>query len=289
MAYVIKGLTAVNENENTDIQSLVELCNKFDKTHYSYFADTCFKEADDINTFLLYDKNKLISAISLFTPRSCEAEVLAYTHPDFRRQGLFTILLAEAAVEMKKRNIPDFLFVCDKKAVTSQMVMELIGAKYEYSEYSMSLDAKKFTPAENRPDVEIRPVQAADKSELARINSEAFHESIEESENFIEEFFTGGRRLFHTVLYNGKIAGMIGVYVEDVRYYIHGVCVDKSLRGKGIGRQALSFAVEKFSKVNPLMAINLDVHAENEGALGLYLNAGFEIVSALDYLRLPIK
>ncbi|MBN1501094.1 MAG: GNAT family N-acetyltransferase [Spirochaetes bacterium] len=286
MAYVIKKLTTVTSEENSQMQKLIEICNRIDKTSYSYFADDCFKDEDDINTFFLYDKQKLVSAISLFTPRSCETEVLAYTHPDYRKKGLFTMLIAEAASELKRRGVDDFLFVCDRKSKSSIAVLSHLGAEYQYSEYSMRLNKGKFAPCGKIPDLEIRPVKAEDREELARINSEAFHESFEDSLVFIDEFFTSGRRQFHTLVYQSRIAGMIGVYIEDVRFYLHGICVDRSLRGKGIGKGALSFAVEKYS--SPSMSIDLDVRADNEDAFALYLKTGFEIVSVLDYLKLTL-
>ncbi|GAH32296.1 unnamed protein product, partial [marine sediment metagenome] len=90
MQYQIKKPKKLTDTEITDINNIVSTCNKHDSLNYTFDQTDDFKKDSNINTFLLYDKNTLLSVITLFVPRKNEAEVAAFTLPEFRREGLFS-------------------------------------------------------------------------------------------------------------------------------------------------------------------------------------------------------
>ena len=87
---------------------------------------------------------------------------------------------------------------------------------------------------------------------------------------------------------NRRPGGFIGVVEQRIEMLF----IDPDLRGQGIGRQLVNFAVGQ------LAARELDVNQQNPQATGFYLSMGFEITgrSALDaqgnpypllHMRLP--
>ena len=77
----------------------------------------------------------------------------------------------------------------------------------------------------------------------------------------------------------GQVIGFIGVEgVEVTALFIH-----PAWRGRGIGRQLLTYAVET------LGATQLDVNEQNDQAVGFYRRMGFEVAgrSEVDGMGLP--
>ncbi|MEG0686965.1 MAG: N-acetyltransferase [Erysipelotrichales bacterium] len=66
----------------------------------------------------------------------------------------------------------------------------------------------------------------------------------------------------------GEITGFIGI----VDGFIGGIFVSKNWQSKGIGKQLLDYAKEKYD------SLTLEVYAKNLKAYLFYLNNGFEII-----------
>ncbi|MEM5594560.1 GNAT family N-acetyltransferase [Niallia circulans] len=89
----------------------------------------------------------------------------------------------------------------------------------------------------------------------------------------------GDKRMIIEV--DGKTAGKIRVSETDGEAWIYGFVVIPELRGKGIGRRALSKVV-KMEKEKGL-PIFLEVEAKNARALKLYESCGFRSYHSQDY------
>jgi len=289
MQYQIKKPKKLTDTEIIDIHNIISTCNKHESLNYTFDQADDFKKDSDINTFLLYGKDTLLSVITLFVPRKNEAEVAAFTLPEFRRKGLFSKLLNEVKIELTGRGIPDLLFVCDKNSKDGKNVVDHINANYEYSEYSMKLNPQKIPDLKVDTGLQIRETILNDKPDLSEINMTSFNDSKKETEDFINEVFLSDKRIFHTVLYHKKIIGMIGIYIEKEKYYIHGFCIDPKYRNRGLGRQTLNYIVKKSYTMKPEKEIVLEVQVDNINALSLYKEAGFQIITTYDYSRLPIN
>ncbi|NOY08330.1 MAG: GNAT family N-acetyltransferase [Spirochaetes bacterium] len=281
MQYQVKKPKKLTGTEIADIHNIISACNKHDSLSHTFDQTDDFKKDSDINTFLLYDKDTLLSVITLFVPRKIEAEAAAFTLPEFRRKGLFSKLLNEVTIELAGRGIPDLLFVCDKNSKDGRNVLNHINADYEYSEYSMKLNPQQLPDLEMDNGLQIREAIISDKPDLGKINMTSFNDSK-------NEVFSSDKRIFYTLLYHKKIIGMIGIYIEEKKYYIHGFCINPEYRNRGFGRQTLNYMVKKYYNMKPGKEIVLEVQIDNINALSLYKKAGFRIITAYDYLRLPI-
>jgi len=292
MSIQIKGLTNPGSDSITDMKNLIDLCNDQDCTSYCLDIDDAFKGPDDINTFLLYDGDTLLSFMTLFTPTTNEAEVSAFTHPKARRKGLFKKLLEAVSLEVSRRGIPELLLVCDKNSVSGPAVAEYLGGDYDFSEYSMKFDRTQYeeTKIDDKNNLlVIRPSLLSDKEELLNLSMITCDESKENAENYIESVFESDCRIQHVGLYNNKIVGMVSVYREPEKSYIHGLCVLPEYRKKGFGRQLLEYKVKEALDFDPDRGIGLEVQIGNIGALSIYENCGFVITACYDYYRVPVE
>ncbi len=267
------------------MKNLVEICNGHDDLNCSVDVDESFKTVDDINTFLLYGEDRLLAYIDMFAPKSTEAELTAFTLPEYRRKGFFKMLLKEAAAEVIKRGIREILFVCDRQSLDGQNVVHHLNALYEYSEYMMKYrkaDLKKKTISQPF----IRESEPEDIEQLVRLSLLSFDKSREDAENYINLVLTAKSRIQHVGLIDGQIAGMISTALEEGRSYIHGLCVFPDSRRQGIGAALLEYKVSEALVNHPDNDIVLEVLTENDDALSIYRRAGFETIACYDYFRI---
>lgn len=280
--------TSLTTVQIREIRALVDISNKKDNTNYVFDGSDDFKKDDDINTFLLYDDKKLLGFISIFSPKKTEAELTAITGPEHRKKGYFNNLLIEVIGELKRRNIYSMLFVCDYKSIDGNSAVQTIGSKYEYSEYLMNYVGNKSNRIVGNNKVEVIEAGPDDKDRLISINKDVFQSNEEEASGFVEENFQNTSRKLFSILYEDHIVGMIGVYTEIDRKYIYGFCIDREYQGRGIGKQSLASIVDICLEENSDQNINLEVHTDNENALGLYRDVGFELVTEFKYYRKSI-
>lgn len=281
---IVKEPTLTKE-QIREIEALIDRCNREDRTKYVFDADDDFKKEGDVNAFLLYGDDQLIGCISVFAPMKSEAELLAFTDPDHRRRGYFRRLLAEAVAELKRREIGSLLFVCDHNSASGENAARNLGARYEYSEFLMTYPGRERPRIS--PDERILIVEAAQehRNRLIEINRSAFPGHGEEAPHIIDEFYESDRRRLFTILFEEKIVGMIGIYQDINKKYLHGFCIDGEYRGRGIGGQVLSSMVVRCLEEQENGAIELEVQTDNENALQLYKKVGFEVVTEFRYHR----
>ncbi len=288
MSFTVKKPCNLNENQLKEMKELVEVCNRHDNLNYSVDVDDSFKEPEEINTFLLYLDNTLVSYTYLFTPGKQEAEVSAFTLPNFRLRGYFLRLLEDAGQEMTKRGIKDFLFVCDDKSGTGLSAVKHFGAEYEYSEYSMRYEKPSAPENRKEPLLTIRKSGSGDREELIELAKISLNGNVEEAENYVTSIFSSDNRIQHVGVFEGKIAGMVSVYREPGKSYIHGLCVFPEYRKQGLGGELIGFKVAESLAFDSSYVIELEVQTDNRSALSIYERNGFKIIARYDYFRKKI-
>lgn len=121
----------------------------------------------------------------------------------------------------------------------------------------------------------IRKFQPSDSEQVMRLwlaGNEDAHPFIPE-EYWRSHFSQVKQQLSQAEIYvycaDGNIQGFIGIINE----YIAGIFVDKSCRGRGIGKRLLKCAKEKRS------SLSLGVYQKNTRAAAFYLREGFTVHS----------
>lgn len=280
---------SLNKIQLQDIESLFKRSNRRDNTNYVFDENVDFKDGKEINTFLLYENKKLITAISIFAPKKTEVELIAITDPEYRKRGYFKRLLSEVVSEIKRRKTNSILFVCDYNFTEGSSAMDSMICNYEYSEYLMTYTGNKKSKIINSSKIKLIEAVKSDIDELIVINKRAFPGDEEDASGFMEENFQNTRRKLFSIFFEDKIAGMIGIYSETERHYIYGFCIDSKYRGKGYGKQSLNSIIDICRQNSCNKEICLEVQTDNENALSLYIDSGFEKVTEFKYYRKNIS
>jgi ribosomal protein S18 acetylase RimI-like enzyme len=285
------------------IKTLEKRCNEYDgitlKTHDEMLEK---RSAEEVNDFLWFVEGEVVGACSLFQFVGEEIEVLAMVDPAHRRQGIMTRLQEAAEVEGRKRGAQRLLYICSDNAVAGKGYLEQQGLAVAFSEYGMSWTGK--TQAGGKPQtvnsqgenrhVELRVADASDRETLIAVDREGFRESYENAASYVDLVLgnmpedrpylaemvdpqTGARTLVGKICVNGR----------DGVAYIYAFSVAAAYRGQGYGRFILQEIIdllvsEKWS------SIQLEVQVDNDKALGLYQQCGFQQTNILRYFAKPL-
>lgn len=278
----------LNDSQLAHIRQLEKVCNQFEGLKMKLNWNSLQRRpTNEINDFLYYEADKLVGYLALYSFNKKEAEVSAMTHPDNRQRGIFKQLLAVARSELRKRHIPDFLFICERASVSGRHCMPAIGARYEFSEYKMGLQ-EAVKPASISADLQLRPALPEDIDILAHMEAICFDLPLEETKRHVERSLSDPGRRILVATVGGEKIGKINLLTTQAETYIAAFCVLPAHRKKGYGKTILSRTVEELVSQN-YQNISLEVATDNEHALVLYQRCGFQLTAAYDYYRLPVE
>ncbi|MDF2880326.1 MAG: acetyltransferase [Clostridiaceae bacterium] len=283
---IIKSYNRTNEKIIREIRELERICKKYDGIKKDIYLDYSINFNDKMESlFLLYEHKKLISLISMFVPTQREAEISAYTLPEYRQNGYFKELLSKAVAELQKYNVLDFLFVCESQSKNAKKVIEKLGGKYDFTEYLLRYN-KLNIDIRNLPinSVELYEANLKDTETLINMSKEIFHDSYEEAESFVSKTFNSDTRRQYIATVNNEPVGMCSVNFEDKESSIFGLGILPEYQGNGYGKQMLNLILRNTAEEN-IKNIFIEVDSTNEKAFNLYKNNGFEIEVAFEYYR----
>lgn len=287
---IIKEFNQTNEGLSQQIKELVEVCNRHDGIEGELGLDTSFNFNPEMNTiFVMYQEEKLVSALTIFAPSCEEGEISAMTLPEYRGKGCFTELVKRAEAELKKYQVPDILFVCEGR---SEIGKEAIGkqqGKYDFTEYSLyynhSLD-EKIKAFEYK--TQLHKAGFEDIEGIIKISMAVFDDSYEGAKTLAIGALKAENRQFFLAEAEGQLVAMgAAANLEDYTS-IHGLGVLPEHQGKGYGREILYSIIKKLLE-QKVQRIGLEVESQNDRAYRLYRDTGFEVESSWEYYRRPVK
>jgi len=286
MSHRLEKSAGLKKSQLAHIRQLEQLCNQFEGlTMKLNWATLHTRPTNQVNDFLFYIGDKPVGYLALYVFNKRQAEVSAMIDPTYRQRGIFKQLLAAASSELEKRNIPDFLFICEQRSVSGTNTMKAIGAAHNFSEYKM--DLKEATKATAKPELQIRPAYREDIADLVRMDEICFGVSPDISQTYFENNLSDLRRTLLMATIGSKPAGKIQVLIAEAETYISGFCMLPAYRGQGYGMAILTDTVHQLV-TRGHQNITLEVEANNRSALSLYERCGFETTTAYDYYRLPV-
>jgi ribosomal protein S18 acetylase RimI-like enzyme len=276
----------LNQAQLEQIRQLERVCNEFEGLTMKLNWNTLnSRPTNQVNDFLYYANGVLIGYLALYGFNPYEAEISAMTHPRYRRRGVFRHLLVAAGRELKQRQVPNFLFICEQTSLSGKQSIEALGAMYEFSEYKMDLRTA-LQPVRLPEGLQLRPAQAEDITVLARMDELCFGVIHETAQHWLEHDLNDSQRRVIVATLGPVRIGKIGILINEKETYIAGFCLFPEYRGRGFGKAILAQTVEQLvAQHRP--NICLEVAATNQQALSLYRRCGFEVVTSYDYYRLP--
>lgn len=290
LVVLIKKFNELNVEITKDIREVEKICKQHDKLNGSIYLDTSINFNSEINSiYLLYENNKLISLISMFIPTNEEAEISAYTLPEYRQKGYFKKLLNDAIKEMIKYKIQDLIFVCEPQAKDGIGAIKKLKAKFDFTEYFL-----KYTGSLNDIDgleafkVKLYKAKEKDLEAIISLSQEIFKQNYDEAKSIITKAFEAENRTQYIALLDEELIGMCSVSIENNEASVCGLGVVPRCQGNGFGREILNLILADL-KAKGRENITIEVDSTNKNAFKLYKNCGFEVETSFDYYRKSIE
>lgn len=281
---ILKELKVYSENVVNEMQNLEEICKHQDNLKGSIFVDTTMNFNQEMKSiFLMYDGNQLISLLTMFVPTQHEAEITALTLPSHRGKGYFKELLAKAVDELLKYQIPEVLFVLESQSITGKLVITHLAAQYDYTEYSMRLDDRKYVPLASNRLKYFKP-REEDLKKIIDTSMRIVDDSYEDAHASIMKSFQSVTRDQYLGILNDEIIGIGSSSLDDGEVSIFGFGIIPEFRSKGYGYDLLHLIVEQLRQ-SGIREIVIEVDSNNIHAFKLYQKFGFQIEIAFDYYR----
>ncbi|MFJ7727379.1 GNAT family N-acetyltransferase [Neobacillus sp. NPDC097160] len=262
-----------------DIKALQEVCENEGgfqlKLNFDMLKN---REENNKEDFFHYEDERLVGFLGSYGFGN-KVELCGMVHPDYRRRGIFSRLLQMGLVEAENQNRKTVLLNAPTDSQSAKAFLKNIPCTFSVAEYQMKWQKTELI---EDPAVTLRPSFSNDDRE-AEIQLEVLGFGLNESEaremnQRIREISSDQRLIIEA---NGITAGKMRVSETNGEAWIYGFAIFPELRGKGIGRKALSKVVKMEDQKG--LPIFLEVEAKNAHALGLYESCGFRSYHSQDY------
>ncbi|OLS40445.1 GNAT family N-acetyltransferase [Bacillus sp. MRMR6] len=269
----------LTEKELFEIKTLQEICEKdggFDlKLNFDMLKNRTKNQKED---FFHYEDDQLVGFLGTYSFGN-KVEICGMVHPDYRRKGIFTKLL-ELGLEASSNNeIETILLNAPTESQTAKEFLKNLPCTYSIAEYQMKWHSMELHEDSS---VSIRLSESAEDWEaLIELEVLGFGLTENEAREMNKNIKDSGGDQNIIIEAEGKTVGKMRVSDSNGEAWIYGFTIFPELRGKGIGRKALSKVVMMENEKG--LPIFLEVEARNAHALGLYESCGFRTYHSQDY------
>lgn len=287
-------LHSLSIGQKKAIEELVAVCLEFDKLERTLYLENDLNFYENLDSFyLLYEKSRLISVLTIIEPYMDIAEVSAYTLPEYRRKGCFTKLFYKAADELEGYDIFSIQFVIEPVSESGILTAKAFEAVYERSDYLLQLKINTVSETWKRYQKEetlanqskgwiLRAIKEEEASEAVKLHQDIFKNSLEEAEYIIRCGLDSKDMECYGFFQGNLLKGLCNLSLHSETASIFGLGIMLSERGKGYG-SVLLYQVIKQAEEKGKKCITLEVASESIEAFTLYKNCGFEIKTQYDY------
>jgi GNAT superfamily N-acetyltransferase len=236
--------------------------------------------------FLLVKKDgKLIAYAALFQHLKFEVKVYGSVHPEERRKGIWTEMIASIKEWANIRGLKTF-FIVERASQTGESWVKAKQLSPLFSEFRLERSFLEEAEAvgHNNRSLIMHQATSDQATRYATFELHAFqsNESVEDRAAFIKQRLESLNYDYYEAFVGDLKVGQVCLGREESINGIFALAVHPSFRGKGYGEEILWKSLNLHKKTNQ-HDIYLEVSIENETALGLYERVGFKKVSAYDY------
>ena len=284
---------SVTDADEAEMRKLLEICNNYENLHIRFGQRGIRALLDDAPPdFLYYEQGQLVGCLIFDSFGSKEKELLGMVHPDYRRKGVFSTLLAAAREKCAAHDVQRLVFVVERDSPAGQEFVASVGAQYDFSEYEMVLatfhDSMAFDERLN-----YRKANDNDLDLLVSIMMDSFGDLAENARPRVEWLLRDPHcRLYVAIFGEASLGckepvGCLRLDESSDGIGIYGFGVRPDYRGRGYGRQMLEETIREVRQ-HSKKQITLEVDTDNENAIGLYRSVGFTTRTTYDYYNLDI-
>lgn len=288
----------LTDAEVTEIERLAHICNSYENLHmrigWIRLRPQQREERNDFltNDFLFYEDGMLTGYLVLDDHGTTARELTGMVHPDHRRKGIFTALMAAAKEECRGHGVRRLILVCEDSSRSGRAFVATTHAHYEFSEYLMVLGSfREKRLFDDR--LLFRQASEKDLEALVSILLDGFNGTVEEVRSSITDCFQEPYCHFYLTTFGGASSGRkepigcLKLYEMQDEVGIYGFVVRSAYRRRGYGRQMLEETIRTI-QARSQKQIMLEVDTENTNAIGLYRSCGFKETTTYGYYSLDI-
>lgn len=231
--------------------------------------------------FIVYAGSLLVGAATVFAPTADEGEIAVCVHPDYRRRGLGSMLLAKVVDVLERHHMSSRILICDAKSISGASFVRAHANTELFSEYTMRL--AHGLPAYVNGDMAVRIATVADVPRMAEICAAAYGDPLAESKQFIETSMIAVQREGYVGSVGSDLVAVCFISTSAGARSVNTVAVDPRVQNRGYGREFLTKILH--AQPNDGLKVVLDVNSTNTNAFRLYLRLGFEVESDIRYYR----
>lgn len=240
-----------DKNQKGNLLCLQKTCQDHDRISLTFpMEENCLY-------YLLYENDRLLSALCAFFNENGDLECSGFTLPSMRKQGLFALLLKEL---LKEAEDNDIIFPADESCPDTICTLKALEADFWYREHFMEITLSGFLNSEFKKNNKTREVYGL---------------TMEPAGSDQYGFFKDGTRI-----------GSFYFNKQSDKCYFYGFEIREELRGKGLGSACLLLFLEAFfsrPEKGGSGVLFLQVSGLNKPAMALYKKAGFHTTESLSY------
>lgn len=281
--------SGLNEEEVSQVRALQAVCNQYERLDVPVNLEMAGSvSGNETKQFLYYENGELIGLLSFIGGGDLGSEVSLMVHPEHRRKGVGSALLAAVREECKTRNVREWLLVCEESSVSGRAFVEALAAQYRFSEYRMKFEENGTRKPQSRPSsMSIRRAEIKDLEILARLTAVSFGGSEEETRQRMSEEILKPTHRFYIARLQEEPVGSLGVVSYGNRVYIIAFGVHPNCRGRGYGHQLLAWVINTLVSEGQ-KEIYIEVATKNRNARSLYRSCGFREITTYGYYHMDL-
>ncbi|WP_188455930.1 GNAT family N-acetyltransferase [Virgibacillus oceani] len=261
-----------------EIKKLQHICESHEAIQLKLNWDMLRTREENENAdFFHYKNGELVGFLGLYGFGN-KIELCGMVHPQFRRKGIFSNLLANSMKIISKLNYTTILLNAPSESATAKAFLEKFPCEYAITEYQMKWSAADLNL--NR-DVTLRKAELADFDTEIQLDVQCFGFCETDAKQYNERTKHDETQQFYMIDYHENTVGKLRIGHIDGEAWIYGFAVLPQFQGMGIGRKALSNSVIEENRNG--YPIFLEVEAKNLHALRLYESCGFKTFHSQDY------
>lgn len=282
----IVGRAALTEAESAQVRGLIATCNSAEHLDLKVDIEGLRPASGDArNVFLAQAGETLAGFCTLDGGR--EIELCGSVHPDFRRQGIGSALLAAARAECRRRGAAKLLLICEDGSRSGQGFVATLAAHREFAEHRMELDVSAAGVPTVTRSLTLRPATRDDQPAIAHITALAFTRDEAGERRQLAAGMENPTERFYLASRGDAPVGTLKILSAPPRALIYGFAVLPEYQGKGFGREILNRTIRLLSHEG-WTRIGLEVDIENTRAFHLYSSTGFQRTTTYGYFALPL-
>jgi ribosomal protein S18 acetylase RimI-like enzyme len=277
----------LTEAELAEVEELARICDAYEDLRLRFGVEPMRTRTDhETNDFLYFVDDRLVGVLMLSDYGHEERELTGMVHPDYRRKGIASQLLAGVREEGKKRGIQRLVLVSERFSHSGRAFVEAVGAQYDASEHHMVLE--DFQERGNFPE-QLQLVRATpqDVDVIAYITAASFGDAEERIKPHIARDLLAPNREYYIARLGQEPVGSFNLFMSHDSYGIYAFGVPPQYRRRGFGRQMLEQIIKKI-QAESQKRITLEVDTNNTNAIALYQSCGFRPVTTYGYYGLNV-